>query len=546
MALGSVSAAQGSRASRTPSLSNTLPRYQIIYNWDGAPHGYSEFPQSVDEFLEKTFAPLKDTQVGALFWCLGGHEATWNSQTLPITGDSQNRVYRSVSSMRHNENIRAMIERGENPFQAMVKRGHELGIDVYASIRMNDNHFRGLQLQDMPKAQLGGLTQLRKDHPQWCLGPKQAPPWFAASWNMAIPEVREHCFQFISEALQQADWDGVELDWQRHGFHLPADDAHRLRYTLTDLQRAVREMTNQIAKKRGRPFHVAVRVATTMESCRRIGYDLETWIEEGLCDLMTAGGGAGSDPGIEVEAFLKLLDGSPIHFYTGFDGGFWGEHKGLQPQQQWQREWVRGTAQGYWKRGAHGMYVFNWHADERIRRDLLTRIGDSQTLKRTDKVFAAVHRLVAPHDGKWGGADLNDRILGETPVTLYRTLTDEGPSFHVPIHDHVVQEAKAGRLKSVDLRIELQKFSPADRVQVMLDGKMLGDPAVRSAIRKDDNNPSDVSEDNWLVWPLDPHEAEQGSHEVQIRLLKRDPRIKPPLVVQNVEFHVNYTSGGSS
>ena len=154
MALGSVSAAQGSRASRTPSLSNTLPRYQIIYNWDGAPHGYSEFPQSVDEFLEKTFAPLKDTQVGALFWCLGEHEATWNSQTLPITGDSRNRVYRSVRSMRHNENIRAMIERGENPFQAMVKRGHELGIDVYASIRMNDNHFRGLQLQDMPKAQL--------------------------------------------------------------------------------------------------------------------------------------------------------------------------------------------------------------------------------------------------------------------------------------------------------------------------------------------------------------------------------------------------------
>ena len=192
------------------------------------------------------------------------------------------------------------------------------------------------------------------------------------------------------------------------------------------------------------------------------------------------------------------------------------------------------------------MYVFNWHANERIRRDLLTRIGDSQTLKRTDKVFAAVHRLVAPHDGKWGGADLHDRILGETPVTLYRTLTDEGPSFHVSIHDHVVQEAKAGRLKSVDLRIELQKFSPADRVQVILDGKTLGEPAVRTAAREGAHKPSDVSQNSWLVWPLDPHKAEQGAHEVQIRLLKRDPRIKPPLVVQSVEFHVSYTSGGSS
>lgn len=43
------------------------PRYRIIYNWDGAPHMYSDYPQSVDQFLDKTFAPLVDTQVDALF-----------------------------------------------------------------------------------------------------------------------------------------------------------------------------------------------------------------------------------------------------------------------------------------------------------------------------------------------------------------------------------------------------------------------------------------------------------------------------------------------
>ena len=94
--------------------------------------------------------------------------------------------------------------------------------------------------------------------------------------------------------------------WQRHAFHLPADDAYRLRYALTDLMQAIRQQTDQIAEERGRPFHVAVRVATTFEACRRIGYDVETWVRDGLCDVVISGGNSGTDPGAEVEQFVEL------------------------------------------------------------------------------------------------------------------------------------------------------------------------------------------------------------------------------------------------
>jgi diadenosine tetraphosphate (Ap4A) HIT family hydrolase len=43
------------------------PDYGIIYNWDGNPHGYSEYPQSMESFLEKVYGPMEDTQVGAHF-----------------------------------------------------------------------------------------------------------------------------------------------------------------------------------------------------------------------------------------------------------------------------------------------------------------------------------------------------------------------------------------------------------------------------------------------------------------------------------------------
>ena len=350
-------------------------------------------------------------------------------------------------------------------------------MQVYASIRMNDNHFRGMQVSEMADTQMRGLTQLRRDHPEWCLGPRQAPKWFAASWNFAIPEVREHRLRHVTEVCRLADWDGVELDWQRHAFHLPLDDAYRLRYTLTDLQRALRRMTEQVGRERGRPFHVAVRVATTLESCGRIGYDLPVWVKEGLCDLMIAGGGAGTDYGVEVEAFQDLLKDSGIPFYPGFDSGFWGPHKSLLPRRQWNTAMVRAAANAYWERGADGMYVFNWHANEKTRRPLLTTIGAPETLKRTDKVYATLHRHVGgwpfsePKEGAWAGADLHDRIYGETPVKLYPTLTEEGPGFHVGVYDDTRKEARAGSLDKIELQLELKNHSVNDRVEVRLGWK---------------------------------------------------------------------------
>ena len=69
------------------------PRYKIIYNWDGAPHGYSPVPQSVDDFLAKAYAPLQDTQVGALFWSAGGRGSRWPSEVVEYIGQERDRPY---------------------------------------------------------------------------------------------------------------------------------------------------------------------------------------------------------------------------------------------------------------------------------------------------------------------------------------------------------------------------------------------------------------------------------------------------------------------
>ena len=95
-----------------------------------APHGSSPTPQSLDAFVEKVYAPLEDTQVGALFWSAGGRGSRWPSEVVEFIGQERDRPYASASAYNGTENILQMYDRGEDPQQALIARGHELGVDV--------------------------------------------------------------------------------------------------------------------------------------------------------------------------------------------------------------------------------------------------------------------------------------------------------------------------------------------------------------------------------------------------------------------------------
>jgi len=470
-----------------------------------------------------------------------------------MTGDTTGRSYDSAGAMTLCENVRVLYERGDEPYRAIVARGRELGQDVFVSVRMNDNHFYGLLPDAMPSTTVWGLTRLRKEHPDWCLTPAQVVEERGiGSWNFAYAGVREHMLAYIAEACEQADWDGVEIDWQRHGFYFPHADAWRLRYLLTDVMRQVRALADGIARKRGRQFYVATRVAATVEACRQIGYDVEEWMNDGLCDIVIGAGMSGTDPDFQVERFRDMASRRSVRVYGGFDS-LYRQSSGprLKPHMQnderrlpltaggytanfgtdrfWDERWVRGTAQCYLERGADGIYIFNWQGTSETWRGLLTAIGSKETLAGKDKVYAAVH----------GGERHFDRIFAGTPVTLYPTLTGDGPPFSVPVYDDAVGKT-ARNPAGIELQVDLAHFATGDEVAVTLDGAQLPPPDVRNTAAENANNPSDVSENSWLVWKLEPGQAGYGPHEVMVRLVRRDARIKPPIVVQHVEIHVNY------
>ena len=74
-------------------------------------------------------------------------------------------------------------------------------------------------------------------------------------------------------------------------------------------------------------------------------------------------------------------------------------------------------------------------------------------------------------------------------MTLYPTLTDSGPLFHVRVGDEGETE---GELAAAELQIEMAHWSPADQIEVTLDEVALPAPVVRDAAAEDAADPSDV------------------------------------------------------
>ena len=58
------------------------------------------------------------------------------------------------------------------------------------------------------------------------------------------------------------------------------------------------------------------------------------------------------------------------------------------------------------------------------------------------------------------------------------------------------------------------------------------------AAAEDPEDPSDVSENGWLIWPLE--QVARGVCEVRVCLLERDPRIGVPLRIEQVEIYLQY------
>lgn len=329
---------------------------RIIYNNDGTDFATSPHFKitTEEEFLSKRTAVHTNTMVDTISYCTtAGSFGTF----LHRTKVGREFTYQDPGSSWQYNPMSMLLALGTDPLDAVVRFCRKNNIEILWSFRMNDTHDYN------PKNRMF-FSDFKKEHPETMFGTDEAPPrygrWSGVDYLSSV--VREFALAAIDEVLANYPVDGIELDFWRHPMFFKdvawgkeAGPEHL--EVMTGFVKAVRERLDRVGLERGQYLQLAIKYPDSLEYCRRLGMDIQKWLDEDMVDMLIPGGGyfqfsqwkdsvdVGHKAGVPV--YPSLSDVRVIDR----DSDIAKERRG--------NESLRGRALSAWTSGADGIAVFN-------------------------------------------------------------------------------------------------------------------------------------------------------------------------------------------
>ncbi len=396
----------------TPSAANREWRREalnrqrrIIFDNDGNEPIYAREP-TAEALLELRCKGLEGSHVDTIVYCTTNCFGTTNR----VSKEWSAWTVRAEPHM--NNQLERVLAAGIDPLAVVVDFGHRNGMEVFHGIRMNDVH--DSSLDGYGKVRFLN-NPLKSQHPEWLMGTAQKRlkhgGWSAVDY--ARPEVRESLFQFAREGCVNYDVDGMHLDFFRHPVFFRSNTqgknaTEEEREAMTGLMRRLRAMADQVGKERGRPILISIRVPDSVEYCRAIGLDLERWLAEDLCDMMS------------VASYFQLNEWSysaelgqryGVKVYPSLDES---RVRDLEsPSARNSNLAYRARAANVWQAGAAGVLLFNAFDP---RDPMWNELGDPQKLASLDKDYYASERGIVQAN------------KGNLPFTEYQQIETLNPA----------------------------------------------------------------------------------------------------------------------
>ncbi len=173
----------------------------------------------------------------------------------------------------------AFHDRGVDPYEVWFRRCREKGLRPWLSVRMNDSHCNTEDASFLRSE--FHYEALRKG---WMVGEKYG--YFHRNYDYAVSEVRRRMLGYLEEQLSRYDVDGLELDFQRELTcfdYLNRTDCCEI---MNEFLRSVRAAVRRAEARLGHPVRLGVRLMRDVDQNRIYGFDAETWVREGLVDLL--------------------------------------------------------------------------------------------------------------------------------------------------------------------------------------------------------------------------------------------------------------------
>ena len=270
-------------------------------------------------------------------------------------------------------------QNGIDPYKLWIERARKHGISPWISMRMNDVH-------NVDDEQSYMHSDFWRQNPQFRRINYRLDRSADRAFDYTHPEVREHHFKLVRELVERYDFDGLELDWMRFGFHFKPGHEHEGLPILTEFTAEVRSLLTAWEKKRGHKIKLSARVPSRPQTALGLGYDPIAWARRGLIDLLVVTPfWASIEPDMPIELWKELLRGTKVTLAAGLEVLI-RTHPDSKQFQKNTLETVRGAAASLLDRGADRIYLFNYMDSQTAMDDLenystlLHEVGSAKTL----------------------------------------------------------------------------------------------------------------------------------------------------------------------
>ena len=366
----------------------------IALNEDNSHFFYTRAGQTLNaEWVDALVDQYAGTQVAELLLCPNCMRASYASQVWdpiwrgyqPDGPDDQP----LLASLKPEDRIEArkwihaawqLARNGIDVYERWIARCRRHGISPWLSMRMNDVH-------NVDDEQCYIHSEFWRGHPELRRVQHRFAEWPDRAFDYGRPEVRDHHFRLIEELTDRYDFDGLELDWMRFGFHFrPGREAEGARL-LTDFTARVRALLDRSEIRRGHRIRLGARVPSRPQTALGLGLDAAAWAQQGLIDwLVITPFWATAETDMPVELWKLLLAGTDVTLCAGLEVL-------LRPYPDWplfetnSLETVRGAAASLLDRGADRIYLFNYMDSQTAIDDLhdypalLREAGSLDTLR---------------------------------------------------------------------------------------------------------------------------------------------------------------------
>ena len=427
---------------------------RVLSNDDGWIIGFGDYPLTPEQMWDNMIGPYVGSPIDGFLWSVGGHNV-YDFET--DIGERFGEGYDEMEEPRRRAqkaNLRYLIENHGGPVTVISQLCRKAGLDFFPSLRMNEHYDIDVSSP--------GYSRLRRERPELLIGrvdeelPKPSLEWgIRTGLNYAFPDVRSYMSSIIVELLERFDVDGIELDFMRHPAFFRVEEAYSNRYLMTDLVRYVRRRMNELSDEKGRPLDLIARVPPTLRDCARIGLDVTAWLDEGLVDILVAGGGFRPFE-MPMGEFVEAARGTGCQVYGCLEA--------LRPAVD--ELTLRAIAARYWDAGVDGLYLFNFYSmSSDWKRDVLGSLMDRDRLGRLDKRYELDKGARFRPTSQLHFSFLNALPLAQAPVGLETTLSDDGAVLRMDIAD----DAK-GAKATCKLGLMFDNLGNDDVVAVSLNG----------------------------------------------------------------------------